>query len=667
VAKPDRFERALTHHRAGRLVEAAAIYQEILRKRPEHAGALEMLAVIAYQAGEVDRAVDLARRAARHADRRASVHNLLGLALSRNAQDAEAAGCFRRAIELGPCPDFYVNLPHVLVRQKKFDEAVAACREALDRYPDDSRLHTNLGDVLQTRGRSEEAIAAYGEAVRLDARCHAAWYSLGCAWLEKDEDATALACFEKAAAIAPEHAPSQHNLGKALYKLGLTDESLERFRTAISLGEGFLPRTAIVTAIPGSPSADHQAVLEARRQWAETHLPPPDPAKVFLRDPSEGRPLRIGYISSFFHSRNWMKPVWGLVNHHDRQRFRVYLFSDAPESACGGGYSKHPTDQFHDILALSNVAAAERIEACGLDILVDLNSFSHVSRLAVLALTPAPIQVAWFNLYATSGMACYDYLVGDEHVIQSEEEEFYTEKVLRLPGCYLSFEVSYPVPDVVDPPVLAAGGLTFGCLASQYKITPQVVETWSEILHRAPGTRLFLKNSTLGRRANCEFLFRRFEQHGVARERIEVEGPSEHFDFLAAYGHIDVALDTFPYNGGTTTSEALWQGVPVLTFRGDRWAARQSTSILREGGLEEFIASDRDDYVNRAVALALAPDTPSRLTELRRNMRSRLAQSPLCDTGALAKHMEGLYVRMFEEWYRQKRTGTAANRVGQHG
>ncbi len=553
--------------------------------------------------------------------------------------------CFRRIVERA----------HALVRQKKLDEAVAAYREALRLRPADARLHTYLGDVLQTQGQSEEAIAAYGEAVRIDPQYHPAWYSLGCAWLGKDEDATAANCFEKAVAIAPEHAPLQHNLGKALYKLGLTDESLERFRTAISLGEGFLPRTAIVTAIPGSPSADHRAVLEARRDWAQTHLPPPDRTKKFLRDPAEGRPLRIGYISSFFHSRNWMKPVWGLVNHHDRQRFQVYLFSDAAESACGGGYSKHPADQFHDISALSNVAAAERIEACNLDILVDLNAYSRVSRLAVLALKPAPILVAWFNMYATSGMTCYDYLVGDEHVILPEEEAFYTEKVVRLAGCYLTFEVSYLVPDVVDPPALTLGGITFGCLASQYKITPQVVETWSEILKRSSGARLFLKNSTLGRPANGEFLLRRFEQCGIPRSRIEMEGPAEHIQFLAAYGRIDVALDTFPYNGGTTTSEALWQGVPVLTFRGDRWATRQSTSILSEAGMEEFIAADRNDYIERAVALAHASDTPIRLTEFRRNMRSRLARSPLCDTAALAKNMERLYLQMFEQWWQQNR------------
>ena len=492
----------------------------------------------------------------------------------------------------------------------------------------------------------DEALVAYQEAVYLDQRFHAAWYAQGCAWESKGDDATALICFEKAVSVAPDHAESQHNLGKVLHKLGLADEAIDRFRAAIAPGKEFLPRTAIATLIPGSPGADNRTVLEARRDWAETHLPPPDRTRQFRRAPIQGRRPRVGYLSSFFQSRNWMKPVWGLVNHHDRERFEVDLFSDGPEAPCLQCYRKHPADRFHDISGLSNRATAERIEQNELDVLVDLNAYSCVDRLAVAALRPAPIVVGWFNLYATSGMACYDYLIGDHDVVPPAEEPFYVEKILRVPGCYLSFEVLYAVPEVVEPPVLSAGSLTFGCLASQYKITPPVVDAWSRILARLPGTRLFLKNATLGGEANREFLARRFEQRGVARDRIAMEGAAEHFDYLAAYGRVDVALDTFPYTGGTTTSEALWQGVPVLTFRGDRWAARQSTSILRAAGLSEFVAENLDDYVERAVALAQAPDAPRRLAELRRGMRSQLAHSSLCDTAAFARNMERLYARI---------------------
>lgn len=518
-----------------------------------------------------------------------------------------------------------------------------------DRESGDEVQSTAAFDLFQEAakahglGRLDEAIDTYREAIRLNDHFHPAWYAIACALEVKGEDAEALRSFRKALSLAPDHGEAHHNLGKVLHKLGLVDEAMEEFRNALSLGKGFLPLTAIATLIPGSPHATNSAVLEWRRLWAQTHLPPVDPHKWSRHTPAQGRRLRIGYLSSFFQSQNWMKPVWGLVNHHNRDRFEVLLFSDGPEPACQPCYQRHPVDRFYDITGLSNRATAEMIEGCNLDILVDLNGYSRIDRLAVVALKPAPVIIGWFNLYATSGMACYDYLIGDYEVIPPEEEVFYTEKVLRIPGCYLTFEVSYPVPDVVDPPMVSNGTLTFGCLASQYKITDPVVETWSRILVSTRDTRLFLKNAALGPEANREFLAKRFESRGVARGRIVMEGPSDHFDYLAAYRSLDVALDTFPYNGGTTTSESLWQGVPVITYPGDRWAARQSTSINRAAGLEEFVADDLDDYVNRAVSLAKDPRTPARLKELRHAMRDRLAHSSLCDTTNFARNMEGLY------------------------
>jgi len=489
----------------------------------------------------------------------------------------------------------------------------------------------------------DEAIATYQEVIHLDEHFHPAWYALGCAWEKKGDDAIAVGCFRKALALAPEHGETHHNLGKVLHKLGLTDEAMASFQSALALGKGFLPRTAIATLIPGSPGATNSTVLEARRFWAETHLPPFDSHKKFERASTQGRRLRVGYLSSFFQSHNWMKPVWGLINRHNRDRFEVFLFSDGPEEACRQCYRKHPMDRFHDITGLSNRAAAERIEKCELDLLVDLNGYSRIDRLAVIALKPAPIIIGWFNLYATSGMASYDYLIGDDEVILPEEETFYTEKVLRVPGCYLTFEVLYPVPNVVDPPMLSSRKMTFGCLASQYKITEPVIDAWSRILVSTQDTRLFLKNATLDSVANREFLAQRFESRGVARHRITMEGAADHFDYLAAYGCMDLALDTFPYNGGTTTSEAIWQGVAVITFPGDRWVARQSTSINRAAGLGEFVGRNLDDYICCAIALANHPDTPVRLTELRYTMRGPIARSPLSDTVNFAKNMESLY------------------------
>jgi len=202
------------------------------------------------------------------------------------------------------------------------------------------------------------------------------------------------------------------------------------------------------------------------------------------------------------------------------------------------------------------------------------------------------------------------------------------------------------MPDVAEPPLSRAGHLTFGCLASSYKLTHPVINCWSLILHAVPHSKLFLKNTSLQFDDNRNFLLRRFAHHGIGPDRIVMEGPAAHAAFVTAYRNVDIALDTFPYNGGTTTIEALWQGVPVLTFYGDRWAARQGASLLRASGLPEFVASSMDDYVSRAKTIGLDPFTPTRLARLRPDLRRRIAQSPVCDTVALAREMEKLYQQM---------------------
>ena len=202
--------------------------------------------------------------------------------------------------------------------------------------------------------------------------------------------------------------------------------------------------------------------------------------------PSSGRLIRLGYVTAFFDKRNWMKPVWGMLEHHDRNQFEIHVFSDGPAPDPQHGYHKDPRDRFHNVIGLTNDALARLIEEQAIDLLIDLNAYSRPARLPLFALRPAPVQLAWFNMFATSGMACFDYLVGDAHVIPPDDEAFYTERVVRVPGSYLTFQVPYAVPDVVPAPCLKRGYLTLGCLAPQYKISTEVIEAWSSDLECSP-------------------------------------------------------------------------------------------------------------------------------------------------------------------------------------
>jgi predicted O-linked N-acetylglucosamine transferase (SPINDLY family) len=536
-----------------------------------------------------------------------------------------------------------------LLEQGKFEDAEANFRRAIEAAPKLAQSHHGLGDSLHAQGKLSDAIAAYRQAVALDPGLTDAWWGLGCALAAQQEHALAAESFQALVKLTPNSGEVHQNLGKELFELGQIDEALEAFRNAAArLDEPEMPLGMIASLTPGSPRADPRSILEARRQWA-AKCGGAGPAKKLSRQPdTAARKLRIGYVCFFFQDRNWMKPVWGLVNHHDRDQFEIHLFSDGPIPPAGQGYKDNPGDYFHDISRLTNSQLAKVIEDSGIDILVDLNGYSRLSRLPLFALRPAPVQVSWFIMYATTGMDCFDCLIGDRHVIADGDEAYFSERLVRLPGCYLTFEVSYPVPEVTPAPCLERGSITFGCLAPQYKITTECMQTWSRILQSSPGSQLILKNRAFASSANRQWVLDQFSRFGIPPERLELDGPAEHYEFLKKYAEIDVTLDTFPYNGGTTTMESLWQGVPVVTFYGDRWASRISASLLRNGGLPEFVAADLEGYVQLAVKIGCDPTSPAQLGRLRQCMRDRLRQSQTCDASALARDIEREYLRMWQ-------------------
>jgi len=538
-------------------------------------------------------------------------------------------------------PAYFEALGTALQKQGQYARAEEVFRRALTHFPCEPALNCGLGDALQSLGQLDAALEAYRKTVTSEGTHGQAWYGMGCALMTREAFAAAVPCFNKTLALMPGHLGARHNLAKALFNLGLTEAAFAHFQTVAEQPGGELSLTAMALGIPQNPRADNRMILEVRKAWGERHIQIRAPIAAAGRPAGSG-PMRIGYVSSFFHQDNYMKPVWGLINHHNRDVFEIHLFADCAASALKNGYGQDARDGFHDISRLSNAESARVIAENKIDILVDLNGYSQMNRLPLFGHRPAPVIAGWLNMYATTGLACFDYLIGDGIVIPPQEDVYYTEKILRTAGSYLSFDVRYPVPEVDPPPCATKGFVTLGCFASQYKITTGVVQAWAEILRPVPDCRLLIKNTALGIRANRDSLINLFAAFDIPPPRLRLEGPLPHYDFLACYKELDLALDTFPYNGGTTTSEAIWQGVPVLAFRGDRWVARTSASILQNARLGDFVAADRAGYIAKAVQIANDPDTPARLAELRSSMRRRLRES-ICDTKAFAADMEGLY------------------------
>ena len=532
-----------------------------------------------------------------------------------------------------------------LLSNGSFREALALLDQETRRRPGDAALTTRRGYIHHLAGEYEEAVAAYRQAIALDQTMFPTWYALGCAELARDANVEAIRCFRRALSLRPRWPHAELELARALFQMGEVDSAVKHARAAAR--DPALRREALcymAVIIPGSGRANNAAVLKARREWSRLEAVTQTPIRRSSQRRS-GR-LRIGYVSAFFGARNWMKPVWGVVNHHDRSTVEIHLFSDNLQPTIESGYRHDPRDFIHNITHLSNETVAHRVARIGIDVLVDLNSYSFPQRFGLFMRRPAHVAVGWFNAYATTGTQAFDYIVGDDTVIPACEERFYAERVLRVPGSYLAFSVLYPCPDVAPPPCLQSGRLTFGSFCSQYKITHEVIAAWAAILRAAPDAGLILKNRALDDLSNRRSLKRLFSQQGVDPGRILLDGSSEHMAFLAAYERVDIALDTFPYSGGTTTMEAIWQGIPVLTFNGNRWASRTSRSLLLAAGLDDWCMPDLWSYVQRAIVLAQSSEAPAELATLRATMRSHLRSKPVCDCARLARSLEDLYIRI---------------------
>lgn len=481
------------------------------------------------------------------------------------------------------------------------------------------------------------------------------WRLAGNALLAAREFAQALDAFEHAVIAASKQGELALNAAevievefqraRCLYQLGATTDAVQAFRDLAETHDNYAAWCNLATIIPGCAQSDNQDVLQTRRGFAaklSTACEYSVPAQRV-----EGRErLRIGYVSAFFHRQNYMKPVWSMLNAHDRSKLEIELFADDSQGEELQWFEAGQRDRVHLTGALSNEELVQLLRSRDLDVLVDLNGYSIPERLPVYSQPLARVGMAWFNMYATSALPAFDYIVGDSCVIPDAEDCYYTEKVLRLPVCYLTFDVSYEAPPIADLPCMRGQEFTFGSLVSQYKVTPEVIAAWSEILIRAPQSRLLLGNRGLASSSNRDYVVHEFSRRGVNSERLGFLPPAKHLDFLRYYDQFDVALDAFPYNGGTTTTEAIWQGVPVLAFQGDRWAARTSSTLLHHAGLGEFVAKDLREYIELGVRLANDSRSPLRLARIRSSMRETILESGICNAGRLAQALEDVFARV---------------------
>ena len=623
AADPDNV-RALNHlgqalHKQGRRDDAAACFERVLSLRPSHVAACVSLGNVRMDQQRFTEALACYERALAIKPDIPGIHYNCGLALQALDRSAEAVEKFQQAIAANPnYAPAHNGLGTALRHSGRIEDALCAYRRALALQPDFADVHCNLATVWQTQGKLHEAVTSY----------------------------------EKALALQPDSAYAHGGLAVVLKDQGRLDEALQHFARALELDPWLAEtRNSLLFSMNYVSGLRPEEVYAAHVEFGRRHEAP-------LREvaslphaniPDTERRLRIGYVSGDFryHSvASFLEPV---LAQHDRARFEVYCYSCSSSADDMTRRLQGYADCWRHIAGMSDEEAAQRIRDDRIDILVDLAGHTANNRLLTFARKPAPVQVAYLGYPNTTGLTTMDYRLTDAHADPVGcTEHLYTERLVRLPRVFLCYRPTEGAPPLVPPPVLKTGQLTFGSFNALSKITPEVVACWSRILRALPKARLILKNASLRDEATCRRYLDLFSREGIAPERLELlSWTASASGHLALYWRVDIALDPFPYNGTTTTCEALWMGVPVITLAGSRHAGRVGVSLLTQVGLEDLIAQSEADYL--ALAVRLAAD-PERLTRLRSGLRERVAASPLCDAAAFARDVEAAYRTMWRDW-----------------
>jgi predicted O-linked N-acetylglucosamine transferase (SPINDLY family) len=580
-----------------------------------------------------------------------------GIAYQQAGRPSEAEACYRQVLAARPhhadAPHLfaqaYLGLGAALKNQGKLDEALAAYRKAIEIEPDLVEASYNLGNALKTLGRLDEAVVAYRHTIRIRPGLLQAHCNLGNALCDQGQPDEAVAAFRQAIRIKPDHANAHLNLGSTLSEQGKIEEAVAACREAIRLRPDFAEaRSNLVFSLNLVDGISAGEIFEAHRAWDARHARRTPGFDAHANDRSIGRRLKVGYVSPDFRLHSVAYFLEPLLRNHDRNDVEVFCYSgvSAPDPATER--FKSLADRWTTTVAMSDDALADGIRSDGIDILVDLAGHTARNRLPVFARKPAPVQVTWLGYPNTTGLEAMDYRLVDAVTDpEGEADAFASEALMRLPGGFLCYGARDDAPAPGTAPCLATGFVTFGSFNNPAKLSGATLDVWARLLTRLPTARLLLKGKPFAEAATRAIYLDRLAERGIAADRIELVSWLPEREHLALYDRVDIALDPFPYNGTTTTCEALWMGVPVVTLRGDRHAGRVGASLLTQIGLSDLAADSVEAYVETAVALT---SDPERLCELRRSSRPRMSASSLCDASAFARKVEAAYRTMWQRW-----------------
>ena len=563
--------------------------------------------------------------------------------LARGQYD-DAAGCYRGALEIrADFTDAHYNLGVALERLGHADGAIASYRRAIAIRSDYAEAYFNLGNVLRDNGQLQDAAASYRAALTIRPDFIAACSNLGNALRNLGQLDDAIASYRRAIEIRPDLAEGYNNLGSVLKDAGRLDDAIASFRRAIELDPNHIQaHSNLVYTLCFHPSFDDHRILAEARQFAALHPPLHFSGVRAMRGDASGRRLRIGYVSPDFRCHCQALFTVPLLSNHDHKQFEIFCYAHLPKpdeiSERLSGYA----DVWRLTHDKSDTQLAEMIIADGIDILVDLTMHMNQGRPMVFAGRAAPVQVAWLAYPGTTGVAAMDYRFTDPW-LDPHGEGCYTETSIRLADTFWCYDPLVAGLQPNELPALTAGHITFGCLNNFCKVSDDTIRRWGKIMKRMPSSRLILLSYAGSPRRHVLDLMEEFD---IAAERIEFVGYQPRSQYLETYHRIDICLDTLPYNGHTTSLDACWMGVPVVTQVGNTIVGRAGWSQLNNLGLHHLAAFDERAFVE--IAVSLASDLQS-LNRLRQTLRGKMQASPLMDAKRFAAAIEDAYRKIWRD------------------
>lgn len=630
--------------------DALACFHQAVALAPDFAVAQRNLAATLLYLQDYPAAETAYRRAIELEPHDAELHQLLNHACQKQGKHATALASLQQARALQPASaEIHNGLGALYTDLGQLAIALETLQHARDLEPDSPEILSNLGLVLKELHRHHDAVACYQQALQIDPRRAEVHNNLALCWHEMGQLVDAEARFRRALALSPDFVIAHANLGCLLNDLGRFDEAVACFERALAVDPDHVDARDSRLFAASLRETDAQATLAVARDYGAWAAARARPCDTWLSTADPERPLRIGWVSGdlCIHPVGYFLDSVLTTLVRDHPQFMHVAYSSHRKRDELAARLQSCCSAWHEVTGWNDAQLAQRIHADGIDILIDLSGHTAHNRLPVFAWKPAPVQATWLGYFATTGVAEIDWLIADPHTLPASEECHFTEKIWRLPETRLCFTPpDFDIP--VGPlPALTNGIVTFGCFNNLAKMNDAVVALWSRILTAAPASRLFLKTKQLADASVREHTLSRFAAHGISAARITLEGPTPRADYLAAYRRVDIALDPFPYPGGTTTVEALWMGVPVLTLAGERFLSRQGVGLLMNAQLPEWVANDLDDYLARAIAHA---QNLPRLAALRTQLRSQLLASPLCDGLRFAGHFALTLRGMWQAW-----------------